>query len=174
MPTSSRTVDYIPKWDEYHLTPTVISVCSLMNEPLLAQHLTSLPKRGVGALSSVSTFKTTVECPCHVSTKLGQKQGVGALSRVGVLLQNYGNVKRFIDKITYAMYISLHQETALYTAVKQGHTDIVKCLVDSGAEINFKDDEEVCDLVLILLRIRSLNQVPFLFNFISTPFLFKF
>ena len=44
---------------------------SLTRECPWAEHLTSLPKRGVGALLSVSAF-TTKECPCHAYMPLKQ------------------------------------------------------------------------------------------------------
>ena len=46
-----------------------LNYCSLAKECPWAEHLTSLPKRGLGALLSVSTF-TTKERPCHVYSKL--------------------------------------------------------------------------------------------------------
>ena len=59
------------------------------------------------------------------------------------------NVERLLNKFTLATYVSLHQLTALYTAVKQGHIGIVRCLVDNGAEVDIKDNEEVCATILI-------------------------
>ena len=52
--------------------------CSLTKKGPWVEHLTSLPKRGVGALSNVSHL-TTKECPCHVysNSKPLNKQIIG-------------------------------------------------------------------------------------------------
>lgn len=39
--------------------------------------------------------------------------------------------------------LSLHQSTPLHVAARRGHANIVKCLVDKGANINIKDDDGV-------------------------------
>ena len=39
--------------------------------------------------------------------------------------------------------LSLHQSTPLHVAARRGHANIVKCLIDEGADINIKDDDGV-------------------------------
>ena len=56
---------------------TIRIYCNLAKECPQAEHLTSLPKRGVGNLLSVSTFNHK-ECPCHVySGWMPSKQLIG-------------------------------------------------------------------------------------------------
>ena len=61
---------------QIHPPSTTHASCLVERVPW-AEHLTSLPKRGVGALSSVSHL-TTKECPCHVySNLMPLKQTIG-------------------------------------------------------------------------------------------------
>ena len=41
--------------------------------------------------------------------------------------------------------LSHHQMPPLYWAADGGHIDIVKCLIEKGAEVNSKDDEGVSE-----------------------------
>ena len=53
---------------------------------------------------------------------------------------------------------SPHQSTPLHEAARKGHVDIVRYLVEQGADINIKDEDEVseqeytadCKLVLLI------------------------
>jgi len=40
------------------------------------------------------------------------------------------------------MFIFLHQETPLHSAAYRDHVDTVAFLVDKGAEVNIKDEED--------------------------------
>ena len=64
-----------------------------------------------------------------------------------------------------------HQKTPLHLAAYAGHVDIVRCLVDKGADFNIKDDWEVreqeyivdCKLVvLVTVCFHSPDQRPLL------------
>ena len=66
---------------------------------------------------------------------------------------------------------SLHQRTPLHWAVNEGHVDVVRYLVEQGANINFKDKDEVseweytadCKLVLLVrVCFHSPEQMPLL------------
>ena len=43
----------------------------------------------------------------------------------------------------FSEYLSLHQVTPLHLAAKQGHKDIVECLVAKQAKINVQDENKV-------------------------------
>ena len=66
---------------------------------------------------------------------------------------------------------SPHQSTLLHRAARNGHVDIVRCLVEQGADINIKDNHGVseqqytagCKLVLLIrVCFHSPEQRPLL------------
>ena len=62
-----------------------------------------------------------------------------------------------VDLVQLFVY-SPHQWTPLHEAARKGHVDIVRYLVEQGADINIKDEDEVseweytadCKLVLLI------------------------
>lgn len=48
-----------------------------------------------------------------------------------------------LTKLSNAEFFPLYQKTPLHLAAGQGHIDVVKCLVDAGADIIAKDMDGV-------------------------------
>lgn len=74
----------------------------------------------------------------------------------------------------FSEYLSLHQVTPLHLAAKQGHTDIVKCLVAIKAKINVHDENKVTDsrlttvheiMIKTILTAIATNVVIYVFSF---------
>ena len=49
--------------------------------------------------------------------------------------------------------LSPHQVTPLHQAACNGHTDTVQCLINQGADINIKDNDEVSELTVMLIGV---------------------
>ena len=48
-----------------------------------------------------------------------------------------------VDHVQLFFIYSPHQKTPLHWAADAGHVDIVRCLVEQGADLNIKDDSGV-------------------------------
>lgn len=90
-----------------------------------------------------SEYHCRVTSPIHIATENGHIDVVKLLIKNGAKVNNTINIrnttlKTYYENGTFSMYgYSTIGITPLYIASKQGYTDIVKLLIDNGANVNY-------------------------------------